>query len=186
VSFPPLLHNLLPWFDVTFEEFILFSQLVAQGYLAMATTFTEGPLLAGQSFGITNVDPARPQAFDLPAMPNLSLFNRDLPFGPAAAWVNADSSLIPAAVMLGVADLQFGGVPSSLLSNISILAWSLHEYGPHWNNWAQALSPSPDTAIRNLQGQQGTFWVGATLTLEGSHAVWNHAYKLVQQNFPPK
>lgn len=186
VSFPPLLSNLLPWFDLSIEEIVLFSQLVAQGYLALATTFTEGPLTAGQSFSINNVDPTRPQSFNLPQMPNLSIFSRGLPVGPAAAWVNAQSSLIPASVLLSIAETQFQGVPSALLSNVSIFAWSLHQYGAHWNNWAQALSPSPDTAIRKLQGAQNTYWVGAALTLEGSNVVWNHAYNLIHENFPRK
>lgn len=183
IAIYPLLQNLLPWFDATPQEFFLFSNLVAQGYLTMATTFTEGSV-AGQAFGISNFDPT--QQYQLPQLPALSGFQRVLPVGPAAAFVNSQSSFTPACEMLDAAWEQFAGVPSSVISNIKISAWSLHQYAPHWTTRSQAQSPSPDTQLKNLQGQHGTYWVGSGVASEGSTVVWNHAYKLIQANFPPK
>lgn len=184
VSVYPLLQNLVPWFDLTEKEASLFSNMIAQGYLAMGVSFTDGPLVANQSFGIANFDPTR--LYNLPALPNLSLFQRDFTFGPAAAWVNAETTCTTTEEMLEVARTQFEGINSQLLTNVEISAYNYHQYGPHWTTSSEATSPSPNTRLIHLQGSHNTYWVGAGAVTEGSHVVWNHAYKLINANFPRK
>lgn len=181
----PLIQNIDPIYQLSNEEYSLFSEVEAHYYLAMAINFTGGSFATTPTASLLYNINASNQPSMQTNLPSLSIISKPVPGGFAGAWANADGVATLDEMMVAV-NRDLSNIPPSLIENPQVIFKNLHLYSPHFSTRSLLASPSADTRLRNLQGQQGTYWVGAAVTVDSSTLQWNQAYELISANFPNK
>jgi len=123
-----------------------------------------------------------------PTFPGLLLVQKEYADLRPAAFLAASQAFIPLNNMVTLLNNQLSQFASYGLidSNFTISDIDYHEYLPHGSTSSITQSPTFYTKLKNLQGHRKTYYVGALASYAGTYITWEHAFNLIQANFPPR
>jgi hypothetical protein len=176
MAIPPVVNDLISFFDLSIREYELFQNIKTRyyydGYINVS-----GPLSSG-GFTIRNVNASG--VFNQPISPaTIDLF-RSFPFGPAGLLGYSDDPMSTTA-FTAVVNSELSNIPSSLLT-VSVPAnVNRHVYQPYPKVSSINHSPGYFTRLKNLQGWLHTYWVGAGSSYSGSYIVCENAHDVFTQ-----
>lgn len=179
VAFPPTINNMLPLISKSYE-FNLFSQVKLRDYftgvLSGSGSFNNYSVAQVETVNLLN------QPFLTPPLPGLTSITQTIPEGLMQLKASSPNSL-SISQMEAILSQQLATVPPSLLVNLSIKELLLHNFQPHLS--AAALQAGTYQQLKELQGVNNIYYTGAMFSYSATFQIWNQAYLLVQEYFPP-
>ncbi|KAI9013598.1 hypothetical protein DFJ74DRAFT_682569 [Hyaloraphidium curvatum] len=181
VAIPQTLAN-LAILDLDDRERAAFADVRFREYYALGFGIEGGALSTVTNFSLTNLNLLA--GGTQPAPPTVTAFGRLVPYFLAPGFAYSDFPLDDNQVRSFV-EAQIANIPQTAIAKVTLERFYRHKgFQPHFPPEALARSPNPYTVIAGLQGNKGTFHVGALLSYAESTKIWENAFRMVEANFP--
>lgn len=169
IAIPPM--DICDIMECTVEERSLYNSVLARTY-ATAAVSSGGTIAGLGALEVFNYDPSAP--FSVPYLPGpmvLGRVNQDGPLQAPSTFLGHPS----AARMRRVIQRRLNNLPSPLFEDAVIDAFfDHHPYQPHWPTEMLKENPCPQVRLDNIQGDQGTYTIGALRTFADTTKITNH------------
>jgi len=182
VAFPPVLEK-IQFMNPDSLETKLFKHVNYRYFYTGLLTNTTGPYQNSAGFFL-NTDPS--STYYAPFVASVTTIGRLLPYGPYAIQLISPTEITSAQARQIMLD-SLANMTSTVFHTYTLQTIFPHgNYGPHFDVESLSKNISPFAKLRDLQGHQNTYYIGALQSMiSASTYIWERSKLMVDEYFPP-